>query len=154
MGGKIVPSRARTAKSLIETAIPDRKMSRLTATIDALVYLSVAFGAALLVQAFSLLPAPVAYSIVGGWLVYIVAALLVFRRVRRAYVLVLVLAVLTLVVSLPQPAHYSLLNSAQALAGATFLLGSAAQIGLIVLIPIYFVRQRKPAGVERPKAHP
>jgi hypothetical protein len=121
-------------------------MTRLTSAIDALVYLSVVLGAALLVQAFGSLPPTVAYSIVGGWLVYIAAALLVFRKVRRAYALVLVLALLTLVVSLPQPAHYSLLNPAQALAAATFLLGSAMQIGLIVLIPLYFMRRRKQSG--------
>jgi hypothetical protein len=121
-------------------------MSRLTSAIDALVYLSVALGAALLVQAFGLLPRAVAYSILGGWLVYIVAALLVFRKVRLAYPLVLVLAVLTLVVSLPQPAHFSLLNPSQALAAATFLLGSAAQIGLIVLLPLYFATEKENRG--------
>ena len=111
--------------------------------INALVYFSVILGAVLLAQAFNLLPPPVAYSIVVGWLAYIVAALLVFRRVGVAYPLVMVLAVLTLVVSLPRPEHYSLFNPGQAVAGATFLVGSATQVSLIVLIPLYFLRGRK-----------
>ena len=117
--------------------------SVLRKVIDAMVYFSVILGAVLLAQAFNLLPPPVAYSIIVGWLAYIVAALLVFRRVRVAYPLVMVLAVLTLVVSLPQPEHYSLVNPEQAVAGATFLVGSATQVCLIVLIPLYFLRERK-----------
>lgn len=123
----------------------DPKRSRLRLAIDALVYLSVLLGAALLVQAFNQLPPGVAYAILGGWLVYILAALLVLRKVRFAYPLVMGLAVLTLVVSVPQPEHYALLDSGQILAGATFLLGSAAQVCLIILIPVYFLRNRKKA---------
>ncbi len=120
----------------------DGQRSGLRTAIDALVYFSVILGAALLAQAFNLLPPPVAYSIVGGWLAYVVAALLVFRKAKVAYPLVMVLAVLTLIVSLPQPEHYSLLNPGEAVAAATFLLGSAAQICLIVLIPIYLLRKK------------
>ena len=68
--------------------------------IDALVYLSVLLGAALLAQAFTLLPPLVAYAILGGWAAYVVAAILVLKKVGLAYPLVLILAVLTLLVTL------------------------------------------------------
>ncbi len=123
----------------------DPKRSKLGLTIDALVYLSVLLGAALLLQAFNQLPPSVAYAVLGGWLVYVVAAVLVLRKVRGAYPLVIGLAMLTLIVSLPQPEHYTLLNPGQILAGATFLLGSAVQVCLIILIPAYFLRSRKKA---------
>jgi hypothetical protein len=122
---------------------------RLRRAIDTLVYASVLLGAIFLPQVYYLLPSFVFYGLLAGWLAYIGAAICVARGIRAAYPLVVVLAILTLAVSLPQPEHYTLLNPAQALAGATFLLGSAMQVCLIVLIPVhYFRRRRRSESVE------
>ena len=117
--------------------------SSLERVIDSLVYLSVALGAALLIQVYGLLPAGVFFSILGGWLAYLIAAVLVWRRYTRVYPAILVLAVLTLLVSLPQPAHYALVTSAEILAASTFIIGSAFQLCLIVLILLFLIRRRR-----------
>jgi len=115
---------------------------RLSRTIEVLVYASVVLGAGFLAQVYNLLPSFVFYSLTVGWIAYIGAAICVARRMRVAHPLVLVLAVLTLAVSLPQPEHYTLLNPSQVLAGTTFLLGSAFQVCLIILIPVHYLRRR------------
>lgn len=118
--------------------------SSLEKVINVLVYLSVALGVGLLVQVYGVLPAGVFFSILGGWIAYLVAALLVWRKHTKVYPVILLLAVLTLAVSLPQPAHFALVNSAQILAASTFILGSAIQICLIVLIALFlFVRRKR-----------
>ena len=118
--------------------------SSLEKVINVLVYLSVALGVALLVQVYGLLPAGVFFSILGGWFAYLVAAILLWSGYTKVYPVILVLAVLTLLVSLPQPAHFALVNSAQILAASTFIVGSAFQICLIVLIALFlFVRRRR-----------
>ncbi len=118
--------------------------SNLEKVIDVLVYLSVALGIGLLVQVYGLLPASVFFSIVGGWFAYLIAAILLWRRHAKVYPVILVLAVLTLLVSLPQPAHFALVTNAHILAAFTFIVGSAVQICLIVLIPLFlFVRRKR-----------
>lgn len=117
--------------------------SGLEKAIAVLVYLSVALGVALLVQVYGLLPSIVFFSILGGWVAYLIAAILVWRRYERVYPVILVLAVLTLLVSLPQPAHYTLISSAEILAASTFIAGSALQICLIVLILLFLVLKRR-----------
>jgi hypothetical protein len=113
--------------------------------IDALVYLSVLLGVGLLIQINGVLPSEVFFSILGGWSVYLVAAIFVSRGYTKVYPLVLVLAVLTLAVSLPQPAHYAFVTNTQILAASTFIVGSALQICLIVLIPLFLMRRRRSA---------
>lgn len=123
--------------------MPDAERSSLEKVIDILVYLSVALGAGLLIQVYGQLPAGVFFSILGGWSAYLIAAILVWRRYNRVYPVILVLAVLTLLVSLPQPAHYALVTGAEILAASTFIIGSALQLCLIVLIPLFLIRRRK-----------
>jgi len=64
---------------------------------------------------------------------------------RIAYPLAFLLSVITLGVSLPQPQHYSYVKAGLSLASSTFIVGSALQLVLLVLIPIYLYRTRKSA---------
>lgn len=117
--------------------------SNLKVVIDALVYLSVVLGVGLLIQVNGVLPQEVFFSIFGGWSAYLIAAIFVSRGYTKAYPAVLVLAVMTLAVSLTQPAHYAFVTNAQIFAASTFIIGSALQICLIVLIPLFLMRRRR-----------
>lgn len=76
---------------------------------------------------------------------YVGAAVAVAYRIEAAYPVALFLSILTLLVSLPQPEHYVFLGSGYVLAGITFLIGSALQLALIVLLPIYLIKKRSKA---------
>jgi hypothetical protein len=65
-------------------------------------------------------------------------------RKTVAYPLSLVLAALTLAVSLPQPEHYSFGLS---VASVTFIAGSVLQIGVIVSVTRYLLLRRR--GMEK-----
>jgi hypothetical protein len=120
-------------------------MVSLVGLIDALVYLSVAWGIVLLYQLYSAVPSWLFFSVLIGWLAYLVIAVLVTFRRRIAYPLILVLAILTLVVSLPRPEHLAFVAAGISLASITFLVGSALQLILLVLVPAYLLRRRKAA---------
>jgi hypothetical protein len=121
-------------------------MFSLRRTVDLLIYLSVVFGVVLLPQLFGLVPVWLFLSVLVGWIAYLIVALLAAKGRRIAYPLALVLAILTLVVSLPQPQHYSYVEAGLSLASVTFLTGSALQIALIILIPILLRRGRSHAS--------
>ena len=110
--------------------------------INVLIYLSVAMGVVLLPQLFFMAPMWLFYSVLVGWLAYVVVAVAAASRRETAYPVALVVAILTLLVSLPQPEHYSFLGAGLVLAGMTFLIGSALQLALIILIPIYLIKKR------------
>jgi len=118
-------------------------VDRLRSTINASVYLSVVLGVVLLPQLYGLVPYWLFLSVLVGWLAYLIVAVLVAKGKQSVYPLVFVLAALTLVVSLPQPQHYSYVEAGLSLASATFLVGSILQIVLIVLVPVYLYRRRK-----------
>lgn len=115
-------------------------------SVNLLIYLSVAFGVVLLFQLYELVPVWLFYSVLVGWVAYLCVAVLVAKGQPIAYPLALVLAVLTLVVSLPQPQHYSYVEAGLSLASITFIIGSVLQIALIVLIPIHMRRSRSHKG--------
>ena len=112
-------------------------------------YFSVVLGVVLLVQIYGLLPSSVFYSILGGWLAYLVTAVVIAKGRRIGYPVVVVLAVLTLAVSLPQPAHYSFVSNREILAAVTFITGSAVQVLLSVLVPFFLISERKRAAGEQ-----
>jgi len=62
---------------------------------------------------------------------------------KIAYPIALILAALTLFVSLPQPEHYSFVAAGISAASITFVAGSLLQIVLLILIPTYLVRERR-----------
>jgi len=119
-----------------------QSVASLRNAVDLLIYLSVALGVVLLPQLYGLVPSWLFLSVLVGWLAYLVVAVLVVKRRPIAYPLAFVLALLTLMVSLPQPAHYSYVEAGPSLASATFLLGSAVQLSLVILIPLYLYRHR------------
>jgi hypothetical protein len=119
-----------------------KSQSSLRRWIDALIYLSVALGLVLLPQLFFMVPIWLFYSVLTGWLAYVLVAAAVASGRQAAYPFALVLAIITLFVSLQQPEHYAFLSTGFLLAGMTFLIGSALQLALIIFIPIYLVRRR------------
>ena len=118
---------------------------KLKSTINVLIYLSVIFGLILLVQLYNLVPNWLFYSVLTGWVVYFVVAIFAATGHKQAYPLALVLAILTLLVSLPQPEHYAYVEAGLSLATITFLAGSTLQIALIILDAIYLTRYRSRA---------
>jgi hypothetical protein len=119
-----------------------RFVADLKRAVNSLIYLSVALGIVLLPQLYGFVPSWLFLSVLVGWLVFVVVAILAMKGRSTAYPLALALAVLTLAVSLPQPAHYSFVQAGPSLASATFLLGSVLQFALIILIPIYLYRRK------------
>ncbi len=117
-------------------------MPSIRRTIDLLIYLSVAMGILLLLQLYVLVPRWLFYSVLVGWLAYVIVAALAATGHRIAYPLAFVLSLLTLAVSLPQPEHQSFVEAGLSPASITFLVGSALQLALLILIPVYFLRKR------------
>lgn len=105
-----------------------------------LIYASIVLGVALLGQLYSLVPSWLFYSVLAGWVAYLIVGMAVTLRVDVAYPASLVLAILTLAVSLPQPEHYSFGVS---LASLTFIAGSILQVGVILAVSRYLFLKRR-----------
>ncbi len=108
-----------------------------------LVYASVIVGGALLVQLYSIVPSWLFYSVLVGWIVYLLVAIEVARGREIAYPAALIMSTLTLVVSLPQPEHYLLVAQGFTLAGLTFVIGSVIQLATIISVSYYLILKRK-----------
>jgi hypothetical protein len=115
-------------------------MSVLKKVIDWFVYASVVLGVLLVYVANGLVPSWLLVSLIGGDVAYAAAAVALARGYRRAYYAVIVLSLLVLAVSLPQPDHYAFAGSGQIGAFLIFAVGSALQISLLIMIPIYLRR--------------
>jgi hypothetical protein len=109
---------------------------------DSFIYASIFLGAALLVQLHALVPLWLFYSVLAGWIAYLIAGVAVAKGFRMAYPSCLALAILTLAVSLPQPEHYSLVQAGVSLASLTFVAGSVLQVGVIVSVSCYLFLTR------------
>ncbi|MBO0887645.1 hypothetical protein J2P12_00940 [Candidatus Bathyarchaeota archaeon] len=108
---------------------------------NSLIYLSVIAGIALLDQLYSLrVPAWLFYSVLAGWMAYLLVAVAVALRLRLSYPASMLLAILTLTVSLPQPEHYSFGLS---LASLTFITGSILQVGVLVSVASLLTLERR-----------
>jgi len=118
-------------------------LTNLRRVTDLLIYASVALGVFLLFQLWSLVPAWLFYSVTLGWIAYFATAVAIMRRHEVAYKTALVLAILTLLVSLPQPEHYAFVREGINLASVTFLLGSILQLCVIILLMVHFLFRRK-----------
>ena len=108
--------------------------------VDILVYASVALGVLLLLVAGPLVPSWLLASLAAGEVAYAACAVAIARGYRRAYYFVVVLALLVLAVSLPQPDHYAFATYGEVGAFLIFAGGSVLQVCLIVLIPLYLRR--------------
>ncbi len=109
----------------------------LKGTANLLIYASIFIGAVLLIQLFALVPSWLFYSVLAGWIAYLIVALAVAKGLKMAYPLSLVLAILTLAVSLPQPEHYSLIQAGLNPASLTFIAGSMLQVAVILTVSSY-----------------
>ena len=119
---------------------------QLKRAINLLIFLSVALGVVLLAQIYILVPTWLFYSVLTGWFGYLLVAIVASTGRKIAYPFAFILSILTLAVSLPQPEHFSFASEGMWLATLTFAAGSALQIALLILIPIYLIRERRSAG--------
>jgi len=124
----------------------DAKLKGARTIANWLVYISIILGVALIVQLYSLVPSWLFYSVLAGWMAYLVVGIAVALRKNVAYPMSLVLAVLTLAVSLPQPEHYMFGLS---VASLTFITGSVLQVGVMVSVTRYLLLKRKGLGAVR-----
>ena len=102
------------------------------------IYLSVVLGVLFIAQISGIVPQQMVYALLTGWIAYLFTAIAVAAGRREAYTAAFILAIITLLVSLPEPRHYALLSSVNPVPGLTFLSGSALQIILLGLMSIYF----------------
>ncbi|HVC27363.1 MAG TPA: hypothetical protein VND40_04310 [Nitrososphaerales archaeon] len=120
-------------------------MTRLERAIAWLVYASVVLGV-LFLYVLSGTPGTPSFlfpSILVGELIWIVCAVAVSRKARWAPYMAVVLAVITLAVSLPQPTHYSFAESGQVVAFLIFTGGAALQFVLIGAVALFVIRSRR-----------
>jgi len=110
-----------------------------------LVYASVVLGVLFLYTIHGIADFPnwLFYSIAFGEGLWVVCAVAVLRGARWAPYLALVLALITLAVSLPQPTHYTFASTGQFLAFFIFAGGSVIQVALIVAVGLWFFRSRR-----------
>ncbi|HEX4919272.1 MAG TPA: hypothetical protein VFV92_00850 [Candidatus Bathyarchaeia archaeon] len=118
------------------SSISWKHVQRFKTIADLLIYASIILGVALLAQLFSLVPASLFYSVLAGWIAYVAVGIAIFKNVHGAYFASIILAFLTLAVSLPRPEHYSF---GLGLATVTFLAGSVLQVGVISFVVGYLV---------------
>jgi len=119
------------------------RLKTLKSFADLLIYASIFLGAALLIQLFAIVPVWLFYSVLAGWIAYLIVAVAIARGLKMAYPLSLVLAILTLVVSLPRPEHYSLVQAGLTPASLTFIAGSALQVAVILTVSSYLFMIRR-----------
>jgi hypothetical protein len=130
----------------------DMKLNRVRRGANWLIYASVILGVALVAQLYALMvPSWLFYSIFAGWVLYLVAAIAVATGREKAYPAALVLSIVTLAVSLPQPEHYSLGEAGLTFASLTFVAGSLLQVGVIILVTSFLILERRQ---ERIRASP
>ena len=102
--------------------------------IQGLIIFSTILGVFFLLQVYSLLPTFVFDAIAFGWVLWVIDSTLTFLRPNISIYLGLLLAFLTLAATLSQPEHYSLLGSGDVEAAATLVVGSSAQVGIILAV--------------------
>ena len=111
--------------------------------IQSLILFSTVLGVIFLVQVYGVVPAEVFGFVAVGWVLFVVDSVLTFTNPRISYYLGFVLAILALSSSLPQSAHYAFIENGVLLPAATFVLGSLAQVLLLVLVPYHFLVRRR-----------
>jgi len=110
-----------------------------------LVYASVVLGLLFLYVLYGTpgIPSFLFPSILVGEVIWIFCAVAISRRVRWAPYLAVVLAVITLGVSLPQPTHYDFAQSGQIVAFLIFTGGAVLQFVLIGAVALFAYRTRR-----------
>src|SRR5436190_1109178 len=118
------------------------RVKTLKGTANLLIYASILLGAVLLIQLFALVPFWLFYSVLAGWIAYLIVAMAIAKGLKVAYPLSVVLAILTLAVSLPRPEHYSIVQAGLSSASLTFIVGSALQVAVIMTVSSYLFMTR------------
>jgi len=111
--------------------------------LQGLILFSTLLGVVFLAQVYSRLT-PIGFDIVAvGWLLFVLDSILTFVRPTVSYYLAFVLSLATIAETVFQPAHYSILFSGDLLAASTIVVGSVAQVLLVILVPYYFRSERR-----------
>lgn len=118
-------------------------MSSIGRVIQGLIILSALLGILFLVQVYGVLPQNAFVFVFVGWVMYVIDSVMTFVRPTVSFYFGFVLAAITLSSSLPQSAHYSFIMSGQLLPSTTFLLGTLAQLLILVLVPYYALKGRR-----------
>ena len=82
-------------------------------------------------------------SILVGEIIWVACAIAISRKARWAPYMAVVLAVITLGASLPQPTHYDFAQSGQVVAFLIFTGGSVLQFALIAAVTLFAYRSRR-----------
>ena len=117
-------------------------MPTLQRFVTGLVCSSVALGVILLYQLWFMVPRWLFYSVLLGWVAYLFTAIAMIQHRHGADKAAFVLAILTLVVSVPQPEHYALMSQGLILPTITFILGSVLQLFVIISLSILYLRRK------------
>jgi len=118
-------------------------MHRTGRLIQADIIFSALLGVLFLVQVYGVLPSQFFDFVFVGWALFVVDSVLTFVNPRVSYAMAFALALLALASSLPQSAHYAFIEYGVLLPAATFILGSAAQVLLLILVPYHFFVERR-----------
>lgn len=120
-------------------------VTRLEKAIAWLVYASVVLGVLFLyvLHGTAGIPSFLFPSILVGEVIWIVCALAIWRGAKWAPYMAVVLALITLAVSLPQPTHYSFAETGQVVAFLIFTGGAVLQFALIAAVALFLFRMRK-----------
>ena len=121
------------------------RVARLERAIAWLVYASVVLGLLFLYVLYGTpgVPSFLFPSILVGEIIWIVCAIAISRKLRWAPYMAVVLAVVTLAVSLPQPTHYDFAETGQIVAFLIFTGGSALQFVLIAAVAVFVFKSRR-----------
>ncbi len=119
-------------------------MATLEKVISWLVYASVVLGVLFLYVLYGTpgIPSFLFPSILAGEIIWVVCAMAVSRRARWAPYMALVLALITFVISLSQPTHYTFAESGQIVAFLIFSGGSVLQFALIAAVSAFLLGSR------------
>ncbi len=123
---------------------PRSRVASLEKAIAWLVYASVVLGVLFLYVLYGTpgIPSFLFPSILVGEVIWFVCAVAISRKARWAPYMAVVLALITLAVSLPQPTHYNFAESGQIVAFLIFTGGAVLQFALIVAVVIFAFRSR------------
>jgi hypothetical protein len=120
-------------------------VATLEKTVAWLVYSSVVLGLLFLYVLYGTpgVPAFLFPSILGGEVVWLVCAVAISRGAKWAPYMGLVLALITLAISISQPTHYAFAETGQIVAFLIFAGGSILQVALIAAVSLFVYRSRR-----------
>ncbi|MDV3277382.1 MAG: hypothetical protein LYZ69_02805 [Nitrososphaerales archaeon] len=113
--------------------------------VQYLVIFSTVLGVVFLAQVYGVLPANVFDFVAIGWVLFVIDSILTFTNPKVSYYMAFVLAILALFSSLPESAHYTFIENGVLLPSATFILGTLAQVLLLIFVPYHFIKERRTA---------